>query len=283
MERCTTQHTGRGCPPAVALDLGQAAGVGARPARYIFAGDLYGAARRRGGTCHTLAVVYSCLIRHGAPGAVVARCQAKIKVWYEDHTNECICGQPKSGIFMNHSIIVWRRLDQAGLEYCELASSDSGHRLSGVVVGVEDSQRYHAEYVVRCDPQWQARDAEIRAALDGEERKLRLQVRSDGVWELSGQRAEHLSGCNDIDLACTPATNTIALRRLKLGVGSSAASRAAYVSFPEMTVSVLEQTYQRLSEATYRYETDDGSFGNTLTVNKHGLVTSYPPFWEEVA
>src|SRR5262245_16050948 len=183
----------------------------------------------------------------------------------------------------SHSLIVWRRIDQVGLEYCELIYANVGHRLSGMVVGVEGSQRYRIEYCVRCDPQWRAQEAEIAATIEGEDTKLRLLVNPEGAWELSGQLAPHLSGCNDIDLAFTPATNTVALGRLNLAVGSSGSSRAAYVGFPDLTVTILEQTYRRLSEFTYRYENDDGSFANTLTVNEHVFVTSYPPFWETVA
>jgi hypothetical protein len=183
----------------------------------------------------------------------------------------------------SNALIVWRRIDQVGLEYCELIHANVGYRLNGMVVGVEDSQRYRIQYWVRCEPQWQAREAEITATIDGEETKLRLLVNPEGTWELAGQLAQHLSGCNDIDLAFTPATNTIALGRLNLAIGSSGSSRAAYVSFPDLTVTILEQTYHRLSAFTYRYENDDGSFANTLTVNEHGLVISYPPFWEKVA
>jgi hypothetical protein len=181
-----------------------------------------------------------------------------------------------------HLLILWRRLDQTSLEYCELAGSDSGHQLSGTVVGLEGIQRYRLEYLVHCDEQWRARAAEIAATLDGKDKELRLRMSWQGVWEVSGQLSPHLSGCNDIDLAFTPATNTLALQRLQLEVGSSGSSRAAYVSFPELGVSVLEQTYHRLSRDTYQYKTDDGSFKTTLTVNEYGLVTSYPPFWEKV-
>jgi hypothetical protein len=38
----------------------------------------------------------------------------------------------------SNAIIVWRRLDQTGLEYCELIQSNTDHRLNGVVVGVEN-------------------------------------------------------------------------------------------------------------------------------------------------
>lgn len=183
----------------------------------------------------------------------------------------------------NESIIVWRRLDQVGLEYCELTSLDAGPRISGTLVGIEESRRYRIEYSVQCDPQWRTREAEIEAAIDGKQKRLLLQVSSDGLWKLSGHPAQQLSGCQDIDLAFSPATNIIAIRRLKLAVGAVGLSRAAWVSFPAMSISILEQTYRRLSETTYQYRTDDGAFETMLTVTEQGLVISYPPFWENVA
>ena len=181
------------------------------------------------------------------------------------------------------AIIMWQRLDQASVEYCELIHADAGYRLEGVVAGVEGHQRHRIEYTVRCDEKWQVREAEIATTIEGEATILRVRVSAGGVWQLSGQPAPYLSGCDDLDLAFTPATNTLALQRLRLSVGSSGISRAAYVKFPEMAVSVLEQTYHRLSEDTYRYETADGTFRNTLTVNEHMLVVSYPPFWKSIA
>jgi len=168
------------------------------------------------------------------------------------------------------------------MEYCALMSFGTRHRLSGTVVGVEEGVRYRIEYSVQCNRHWHAREAKINAAMDGEYTQLLLQVSSEGAWKVSGQPAEHLSGCHDIDLAFTPATNTIALRRLNLSVGASGLSRAAYVGFPGLTVSILEQTYRRLSDNAYHYRTNDGSFENTLTVSEQGLVISYPPFWEKV-
>jgi uncharacterized protein len=182
----------------------------------------------------------------------------------------------------DHSIIVWRRLDQPGLEYCALVSSDTGHSLAGTVVGIEHGRRYCLEYSVRCDQLWLAREANIDATIDGEHKHVDLQAGSDGIWVVDGQPAPRLSGCHDIDLAFSPATNTLPIRRLHLTTGAAGPSRAVYVSFPALTVSMLGQTYRRLSDEAYLYRVDDGSFENTLTVSEEGFVTSYPPFWEKV-
>jgi hypothetical protein len=70
----------------------------------------------------------------------------------------------------------------------------------------------------------------------------------------------------------------MAIRRLNLALDASGLSRAAYVLFPAMTVSILEQTNRRLSKDAYHYRTNDGSFESRLMASDQGLVTSYPPF-----
>jgi hypothetical protein len=44
---------------------------------------------------------------------------------------------------------------------------------------------------------------------------------------------------------------------------------------------VLEQTYTRLSESTYLYESAGGAFRRELTVNDDGFVVDYPGLWRE--
>jgi hypothetical protein len=76
-----------------------------------------------------------------------------------------------------------------------------------------------------------------------------------------------------VDLGCSPATNTLPIRRLRLAVGATQAIRAAWVRFPELTVVRAEQSYSRLDEFTYRYAS--GEFQAELTVDDEDLVTSY--------
>ena len=89
-------------------------------------------------------------------------------------------------------------------------------------------------------------------------------------------------GCHDVDLALTPATNTLPIRRLNLQVGSSESVVAAWVKFPDLTVQPLSQRYTRMTKDTYRYESNTG-FSAEIVVDDLGLVASYPGGWERIA
>src|SRR5690348_10184074 len=84
-------------------------------------------------------------------------------------------------------------------------------------------------------------------------RHLVLNVESRGVWRSSVQKLPDLRDCRDVDLAVTPATNTLPIRRLNLEVGSSESVIAAWVKFPELTIQPLSQRYTRLAKNAYRY------------------------------
>jgi hypothetical protein len=82
-----------------------------------------------------------------------------------------------------------------------------------------------------------------------------------------------LKGCSDVDLGCSPSTNTLPIRRLHIGIGAAHTIQAAWVHFPDLTVQKVAQTYARLDELTYRYAS--GQFEAELTVDEDGLVTGY--------
>ena len=84
------------------------------------------------------------------------------------------------------------------------------------------------------------------------------------------------TGAIDVDLAMTPFTNTLPIRRLGLAVGAAADIIVVYVTFPDLAVSADPQRYTRLAERTYRFESLDGGFVRDIEVDEHGLVVTYP-------
>ena len=74
-----------------------------------------------------------------------------------------------------------------------------------------------------------------------------------------------------------PSTNTLPIRRLRLGVGASKTIQAAWVRFPALTVEKARQTYTRLDEFTYRYAS--GDFEAELVVDDDGVEGQYAE-WE---
>jgi hypothetical protein len=99
-------------------------------------------------------------------------------------------------------------------------------------------------------------------------------------WMLNGRACPEVTGCDDVDLSFTPATNLLPIRRLRLAVGAQASVRAAWLRFPELTLELLEQAYTRVAETQYRYESRGGEFVALLETNTSGFVTRYPDLWQ---
>jgi len=99
------------------------------------------------------------------------------------------------------------------------------------------------------------------------------------VWTLNGVEVPGVSGAEDVDLEFSPSTNLLPVRRLSIQVGDQVAVRAAWVRFPEFTVEPLDQTYTRLTDETYRYESAVGAFRRDLKVDENGFVLDYPQLW----
>jgi hypothetical protein len=109
-----------------------------------------------------------------------------------------------------------------------------------------------------------------------------VKVEADGShrWRLNGAETAAVEGCIDVDLNFSPSTNLLPIRRLDLAVGQSAEVRAAWLRFPSFNLEPLQQSYRRIDETAYRYESAGGTFVRDLQVAESGLVLQYPGFWE---
>jgi hypothetical protein len=179
----------------------------------------------------------------------------------------------------DHASISWHRVDRPGHEIARLERTSYGWLLAGIVKLVDDGYDCHVEYSVACNSAWRTRRVSVSGDVHGTPVALELAQSADGWWLVDGVARPELHGCIDVDLAFTPCTNTLPIRRLKLGVGERAGVRAAWVRFPSLDVEVLEQAYTRTAERTFLYESKGGAFRRTLTVDANGLVTDYPDFW----
>jgi uncharacterized protein len=172
----------------------------------------------------------------------------------------------------------WKRIDAAGLERFELLPDAKGWTLRGTILVVEDGASFEARYELRCDEAWVTRAVAIDLRGPEGERSLRLTAEG-GRWYDDGVEREAVRGCSDIDLAWTPSTNTLPIRRLDLAVGQEQAVTAAWVRFPALTIEPLSQEYRRLADRRYRYSSAGGRFVAELEVDEHGLVTTYGQIW----
>lgn len=174
----------------------------------------------------------------------------------------------------------WRRLDILGCDSVRIVRRGEGWFLVGTALVTDAGRPCRLDYTVECDQNWHSRAARVSGWLGSDPVAISLQADGQGAWRVDGRPCPAVAGCLDVDLAFSPATNLLPIRRLGLEVGQSADVNAAWVRFPFFDVEPLPQRYTRMGPAAFRYESNGGAFRRDLTTNSFGCVLSYPGLWE---
>lgn len=180
---------------------------------------------------------------------------------------------------MTTTRVAWRRTDEVQVdEACTLTVRDGGLSLVGTVLGAEGGLPVRIEYRVMAAGTGMTTAAHVRDSRGFAQRTVALARDAKGGWTIDGRPAPELKGCTDVDLGCTPSTNTLPIRRIRLAFGASRTIQAAWLRFPELDVVKAAQTYTRLDEFTYRYVS--GTYEAELVVDDEGLVAAYGAVWQ---
>lgn len=183
-------------------------------------------------------------------------------------------------------IVVWEAQKWSSMEYLRLEEREGQIVADGTIVMVEDHLPQRIVYAIRCAAAWTVRQVSMQVeSTTG----ARLQLHSDGAGQWTndqGQRLAALVGCIDVDIAATPFTNTLPIRRLALKPGESAEIKVAYITIPELSFSTAMQRYTCLEAhaqgGRYRYESLSSGFTAEITVDAAGLVVDYAELWKRL-
>lgn len=179
----------------------------------------------------------------------------------------------------------WLAQQWPGLEHVIVTAGPAGYLAAGEVIMAED-ELVTVRYELRCDAGWRFTGLDISVSNAAGRRALAVSADGSGAWQAEGQPRPDLAGCIDIDINCTPLTNTLPIRRLAWSPGDAHDLDVAYVSVPELEIRAARQRYTLLDtdepggQATYRYES--GSFRSDLRVDRDGWVDDYPGIWSRV-
>jgi uncharacterized protein len=180
---------------------------------------------------------------------------------------------------MNQTIL-WKRIDWPGHEACSLYQAGAEWRLEGMAVFLSDDGPCRLSYAISCDSSWNTLRGTVSGWVGNDNIEIEISRDANHCWQLNGSESSAVSGCIDLDLNFSPATNLLPIRRLNLEIGQEAEVRAAWLRFPSFELEPLAQIYTRLNEFTYRYSSTGGTFVRDLAINEAGLVTDYPGFWQ---
>ena len=185
--------------------------------------------------------------------------------------------------------VMWSPWTAPGLEHLLFTADGAGMFADGVILGVRDQEPFRMRYHIHADLHWKLHSVHVMA-LDDSNHSLHLLTDGEGAWTTANrEQIPSLMGCLDVDISATPFTNTFPIRRLVLSAGSSATLSMAYITVPDLQVTVTEQRYTCLETTTsggrYWFESiEDGvaSFAAELPVDHDGFVVDYPGLFRRV-
>jgi hypothetical protein len=173
--------------------------------------------------------------------------------------------------------VLFQRIDEPGAESCRFEPRQDGHSVGGLIVVALENVPADVDYLVTLDEHWVTQHVSVTQRIGRRIDTVSIVVRN-GSWTVDGVDAPALEGCIDVDVALTPATNTLPIRRLALQVGESAYVDAAWLRFPSLSLERLSQRYTRIGANQYRYESG-AAFIATLEVDDWGIVRKYSDLW----
>ena len=124
---------------------------------------------------------------------------------------------------MREMDILWEPWTDPGLEHLRVRIGPDGLTADAIVIRQRPGMApFRLSYLIQCDATTRLRGARVRIETPAE---CLVDLRADGLgnWtDGSGRELSVLAGCIDIDIAATPFTNTLPIRRLGLSPGQSA-------------------------------------------------------------
>lgn len=163
----------------------------------------------------------------------------------------------------------WRTWDHEHLETLTLRWENEGWTATGEV------GREAVTYVIRLSATWHVRQFLLFRDLD--EPDLWLGADGSGRWgEMNGAHRHDLAGCTDIDLAITPFTTTVPIRRLGLGIGERADVTTALVATDTLGILPVAKRYERLGARRFRCTHSATGVDVEFDVDEYGLVHDEP-------
>lgn len=171
---------------------------------------------------------------------------------------------------------MWQVVATAGFEAAWVTEDDASTQVVGQAVG-QLPEPYSLTYHLTVDADAVTRRLAVTAQTAGPRRELSL-VHEGGTWRVNGELRTDLSGALDCDIAASPFTNTMPVRRHDLLRGGDEQFLMAFVEVPSLRVTASRQRYTHLGATPHgtgiRFTSDD--FTADIVFDDEGIVLDYP-------
>jgi hypothetical protein len=179
--------------------------------------------------------------------------------------------------------LLWTGREYYSLENCLVDIRPGQSEITSTIIGKYTEVLYKVDYTIRTNQHWETIHVEINAQHQDLTQHVILKGDGKGNWILNNKPAHEFDGCIDVDIPLTPFTNTIPIRRLKLGESEAKEISVVYCDLLQQQLKPVRQQYTRLSENCYQYENVPNDFEATIEVDDDGLVVNYPQLFVRTA
>lgn len=178
-----------------------------------------------------------------------------------------------------HTEYMWRSLDAAGFEHVRIDRSHPGWDVyDSMIVREHEGEIRRGGYTLILDKEFRTLEVRIMAEQEpGGMAALHLLASGDGTWtDADERRIPSMDGVIDVDIAWSPLTNMLPVRRLELNPGEETSVPVAYIDLPSLVLKRAEQFYTRIDDSKVRFETGARDFAREISFDEDGFVIEYP-------
>lgn len=172
-------------------------------------------------------------------------------------------------------IIVWENREFYGTEYMVLNSTNEEIRVDSTVILIENGFPYNVNYQIRLNHNWFLKQLDIQ--IQDLNKDLHLKSNGQGQWfNGKGDELLELNGVFDIDLSCTPFTNSLPINRLNWDNHEPKSVDVVFISVPNLNYKIVNQRYRLVDKSKGEFHYKSGKFETIIQVDDTGLVLEYP-------
>ncbi|MGE7625278.1 putative glycolipid-binding domain-containing protein [Viridibacillus sp. NPDC096237] len=173
--------------------------------------------------------------------------------------------------------MVWENNEFFGIEYMELSFLDNKIDVDSTVISIENNIPYKINYNISLDTDWVVKKLHID--IGDSNKSLKISSNGKGQWfDIKGNEIHELDGAIDIDISCTPFTNSLPINRFEWDHNTSKNFEMVFISIPDMTYKKVKQSYTLIKDTvdSREFQYKSGTYETKIEVDINGLVITYP-------
>ncbi|MBM7837332.1 hypothetical protein JOC54_000563 [Alkalihalobacillus xiaoxiensis] len=175
------------------------------------------------------------------------------------------------------STLVWKSLEFFGIEYVGLTQTESEIRVISTIIKSETAKPEKIEYSLTLTLDWQVKQLYVKNSRY--QHVIQLFQNEMGCWvNQFGEEIPQLRGAVDVDLSCTPFTNSLPIKRLPWELNQPINLEMVYVDASSGAYRKVTQSYELLDakEEFQLFHYKSGAFQSKILANRDGIVSEYP-------